>query len=440
MNWTSVTDLYGLKRPFNFRVAIPFLLNALVLAVTLIACAVLTLRNDLFVGTERFYFLFYIVALLLLAIAISRYPIASYTLLVWCTVELLLAVTTSAYLPKNELVQPVDPRFGYHPLLQNVPKPNVEWKWHVSEREIALAKAEYTNIAFNWAAFENQDFIFHQNALGIRGPEVNAADLRKPLIFIYGGSTTYDISVSQGKTWVERLQAALNGKYTILNFGVPGYSTTEHLIQTIFYQDIAGKKPVCDLYYVGWNDLHNAHTSRLDSAYANFHLPLQAVRSPDLYFAKFSPFVMLVGELAKQRFDSLPPQPSLGALGQPVPGPDKRLEEIFVDHINTIKAVNEGRGIRTVFIGQMLNREFFKGRRPPETWTPLVRYEDMWPLQARLNELLKKTAMAGTSAPYIDAGIDNFSASDFTDEGHFSEAGAQKFSSLIADQVDHYCK
>ena len=127
-------------------------------------------------------------------------------------------------------------------------------------------------------------------------------------------------------------------------------------------------------------------------------------------------------------------------MGQPVPGGDARLEDIFVDHIKTIKAINQSRGIRVVFIGQMLNRAFFKGARPPESWTPLVRQEDMWPLQVRLNELLKTTAESGTAAPYIDPGIENFEARDFADEGHFTAAGALKFSNLIADRVSGYCQ
>lgn len=289
MSWTNVKEFYGFKQPFEFRVAIPFLLNATVLVVTLFVCVGLVFKGQLFVGTDRFYFFSYVCLLIVVAIAISRRPVVSYVLLLWSSVELLLALTTSSYFPKNEFPQPVDPRFGYHPLLQNVPKPDVTWKWHVNEREMSMFKAQSKDVAFNWSAFEAQEFVFQQNSLGVRGVAVSAEDLRKPLIFIYGGSTTYDITVSQGKTWVERLQGNLHGKFTILNFGVPGYSTTEHLIQTTFYEDISGKKPVCALYYVGWNDLHNAHTANLNSAYTNFHLPLQAVRAPDLYFAEFSP-------------------------------------------------------------------------------------------------------------------------------------------------------
>ena len=45
-------------------------------------------------------------------------------------------------------------------------------------------------------------------------------------------------------------------------------------MQTAFYQDKFGR-PRCALYYVGWNDLRNAHIPNLDPAYADFHLPSQ---------------------------------------------------------------------------------------------------------------------------------------------------------------------
>lgn len=33
--------------------------------------------------------------------------------------------------------------------------------------------------------------------------------------------------------------------------------------------------PRCAVYYVGWNDIRNAHLKDLDPAYADFHLPSQ---------------------------------------------------------------------------------------------------------------------------------------------------------------------
>ena len=56
---------------------------------------------------------------------------------------------------------------------------------------------------------------------------------------------------------------------------MPGYTTAEHVLQTAFYPEKFGKAPRCAVYYVGWNDLRNAHIPDLDPGYADFHLPSQ---------------------------------------------------------------------------------------------------------------------------------------------------------------------
>ncbi len=112
-----------------------------------------------------------------------------------------------------------------------------------------------------------------------RDPAPHALDGRS-VVATFGGSTTYDIGNGEGDTWSERLGEALGPQRVfVVNHGVPGYSTAEHLIQTAFYQTKFGKPPHCAIYYVGWNDLRNAHIPNLDPGYADFALPSQVTRS-----------------------------------------------------------------------------------------------------------------------------------------------------------------
>jgi len=452
MTWNNIKAAYGLRPPFDFKIAVPLMLSACLFAIVLILCLGLFLSRNLSVGTERFFFFIYILSLLMLAAALSKSAGGiSYALMTWCLVEIGLAISSSltsgygvdqTYFPEDRFTQPDDPRFVYHPLLQQVPKRNVQWKSVVVDprnRSVMERFAFAANWPMAWNEFEGKEFVFSQNSFGLRGREPRENDLKKNLIFVYGGSTTYDVSVSQGETWVEQLQADLNNRYTILNFGVPAYSTTENLIQTAFYQGIVGKTPVCAIYYVGWNDIHNAHINGLDSAYADFHLPLTAVRRPDFLLAKYSPVMRLVSDVARRRFDSLPRPKEIGR--NPVVGRDDRLEDVFLEHINTIKAINESRGVKTIFVGQLLNREFLK--YTPEKsnwWTPLVRNEDVWPLQEHFNHLLEGAASSSLNVKYIDTGIDNFNVNDFMDPGHFSPAGAKKFALLLSRGVDEFCR
>jgi hypothetical protein len=440
MSWSNIGKYYGFHRPFDFKVCIPLLLNSLLFSIVLALSAYEFARGYLDTGTARFYFYCYLALALFIAAAFSRITAFSLAIAFWCTVELGLGSLAwhgiYPLLPRNQAVSFSTSKFKYHPLLQGVPKPS----WTETQHIEVSADVEARDPIVNWQEYNHRDYVFTHNSLGLRGAELNKHDLEKDMIFVYGGSTTYDLGVTQGATWVERLQRELGDKYTVLNFGAPGYSTTEHLIQTAFYESIEGKKPICAVYYIGWNDIRNAHLEGLDRAYADYHLPSQisnlTVRKPSLRSASYSPLASLFYAKVKQRFDSLPEPPNLSNR-TPGEGSDTRLEDIFVEHIRTIAAINSSRNIRTVFIGQILNRAKFTSLNA-EGWTPLIRNKDLWNLQERFNGLLEQSSTAD-GAYYIDANIDNFRNSDFVDNGHFSATGSAKFAESISEKVAMYC-
>jgi hypothetical protein len=426
---------YGLQRPFDFKVAIPFLLNALALIIVFLLCVIFFFIHRLNIGTERFYFFSYIAALLVIGALLSRVRILSYALLCWCVVELSLAFGNSALYPKNIVTEPNPDEFAfvYHPLLQIVPRPNFQYTNTLDFRPIAApAKAAGVDVD----ALQGKQLTFTHNSLGIRGKELTPADLSKELIFVYGGSTTYDVGVGQGDTWVERLQSALNNKYTVVNMGVVAHSTEEHLIETAFYQNVLGKKPICAIYYIGWNDIINAHIPNLDGAYAKYHVLMTPIRKPDLAAAKYSPLLHLVNDMGKDRFDTIPTHPNILGKTPPMVGSDQRLEAIYISNIKSIAAINASRGVKTIFIGQILNKHWPQG---PNMWAPLIKRGYFPPLQDRFNAILRDTS-ASISAKYIDPGVANFKDGDFVDLGHFTIRGAKKFAALISNQVDSYCE
>src|SRR4030095_12428851 len=115
-------------------------------------------------------------------------------------------------------------------------------------------------------------------AQGTRGKDPAGSLDGRTVVATVGGSSTYDVGAGEGDTWGDRPAGELNkgsDRYFIVNHGVPGYTTVEHLVQTAFYQDKFGKRPRCAIYYVGWNDIRNAHIDDLDPGYADFHLPSQ---------------------------------------------------------------------------------------------------------------------------------------------------------------------
>lgn len=134
--------------------------------------------------------------------------------------------------------------FDPHPYLVGVPRPN--------------ARSSHGNVMIG------------HNSLGFRGKDFSLAKspgVRRVLAI--GGSSTYCTGVNNGETWPARLGDILGSGYEVVNFGVPGYSTVEHVIQTAFCVSHLDADVV--LYYIGWNDLRSMHVEGLRPDYAYFH-------------------------------------------------------------------------------------------------------------------------------------------------------------------------
>jgi lysophospholipase L1-like esterase len=307
-------------------------------------------------------------------------------------------------------------RFAWHPLLQAVPIPS-------------LKLTSSTGLA-----------IQHSRE-GTRGRDPEGSLDGKSVIAAFGGSTTYDIGAGEGETWPDRLGQALGDRYFIVNHGVPGYTTAEHLIQTAFYQSKFGTPPRCAIYYVGWNDLRNAHIAGLDPGYADFHLPSQIdsqkVRRVGGAHVTVSPLLTLLMRFVAANLDTA--RYFADPYGQPpVSGDDPNLDAIYKRNIAAISAINRQRGVTTIWVGQLLNRDRLMGDGQ-YGWLPLVRDRDLWPMQQRFNEVLKQTA-DGLGDTYVGIDPASFVGVDFVDQGHFSARGAKRFADDLAPVVQRLCR
>ncbi|HTR84167.1 MAG TPA: hypothetical protein VMI56_06790 [Reyranella sp.] len=305
-------------------------------------------------------------------------------------------------------------RFKWHPLLQAVPIPS--------------------------AAAPGDEVVVNINSAGLRGRERSADELRRRVVVaVFGGSTTYDAAVGDGDTWPERLETLLGAdRYAVLNHGVPAYTTEENVIQTAFYAEAYGVRPRCAVYYVGWNDLHTAHVRGLDPGYADFHAPGQAevmgARRLDSPYLAISPTFSLLARLVSLAADTVQlPEPE----GARSAAPDPALEAIYARNIEAISAINRQRGIVTIWIGQVLNREVL-ARNVSDPWMPFVEDKDLWAMVERLNTIARGEAARLRDA-YIDVPVDRFSSSDFVDRGHFNPGGSAKFASLVAPGLSAAC-
>lgn len=244
-----------LRHPERLLVLAAAAALALALAIT---AAVFVATDALGGGSPRWHYFLYLALLIALGAGLFRWPRLAALPLALATVELGLGLgslalvetgVASASLLPGRYSDP--PRFEWHPLLQAVPIPSIS-------RSVVHLRVSHS-------------------ADRTRGRDYTGEELMtRTVIAAFGGSTTYDVSVSDDETWPSRLEAELGDEsFAVINRGVPGYTTAEHLVQTAFYQTTFGVRPHCAVYYVGWNDLRNAHLSGLDPGYADFHLPSQ---------------------------------------------------------------------------------------------------------------------------------------------------------------------
>jgi len=409
MRW--ILDHFGLARPYRFERT----LLAAVALIVLIATAGLALglwrAGELTTGTPRATYFVYLVGVALVALIALRWTKLGMALMALAAIELGLGIATRL-LPANV----GDPqRFAWHALLQAVPIPSLD-----------LVTSNGVHI--------------HHTSQGMRGREPTEPELaERTIMAAFGGSSAYDLALSDGETWPDRLGQALGDRFLVINHGVPGYSTVEHVIQTAFYEDTFGRPPHCALYYVGWNDIRNAHIQNLDAAYADFHLPSQVdslrTRRVGGGNVTFSPLLTELARVVSALVDTVQYSPTLD--GTVEAGSDPALEADFERNVRTISAVNRGRGVKTLWIGQLLNRARLRGN-DMYGWLPYVRDRDVWPLQQRFNDVLARTARA-LDDPLIQAPIEAFGADDFVDQGHFSAQGARRFVGYVAPVVVREC-
>jgi lysophospholipase L1-like esterase len=396
-----------------------------VLLALLAAAAALWMRaiGELPIRGPRGEYFLYLVILAALVLALVRWPRLATVLLVLLAFDLVwgagLFALHRAGVAEASLMPPgrFEPqRFQWHPTLQAVPIPS-------------LKLTSSTGLA-----------IQHTRE-GTRGKDPAGSLDGKTVVATLGGSTTYDIGAGEGETWPDRLAQALGDSYFVVNHGVPGYTTAEHLVQTAFYLDKFGEKPRCAIYYVGWNDLRNAHIAGLDPAYADFHLPSQIdsqkVRRVGGSHVTVSPLLTLLMRFVSAHIDT--PHYFTDPYGKPpVSGDDPNLEAIYQRNIQAISAINRQRGVRTIWVGQLLNRDRLDGEGR-YGWLPLVRDRDLRPMQQRLNALLERTAK-GLGDTYVGVPPQSFTGADFVDQGHFSAEGARRFAEALAPVVREACR
>jgi hypothetical protein len=414
----------GLAKPYRFERTLAALAALLLGAIAGAAALFLYLTGRLSADSPRELYFLYLAVLLAVAFVLVPLPRLAAVPLSIAALEIGLGfgsaalhglgISRAAFLPANALT--FYRNFTWHPLLQTVPVPSASGDWGLTDG--------------------------YHNAQGLRGRERTAQSVRERIaIELFGGSTTYDVGAEDGATWGDILETLLGAdRYAVINHGVPAFSSALYVVQTAFYDRPYGEQPACAIYYLGWNELPNAHIRGLDPGYADYQVRSQAdtlnARRTDGMARLVSPTVMLATRLLVQAADTL--RPTGPPPGTPSSEPDPALEAIYARNIHTISAINRQRGIRTLWVGQVMSRERMSRDRAGG-WVLFVAEKDMWPLILWLNGVLRREAEA-LGDIYVDVPADRFGPDDFFDIGHFVASGSRKLAGFLAPTVAAACR
>lgn len=271
-----------------------------------------------------------------------------------------------------------------------------------------------------------------------------APDSAAVRIAVVGGSTTFGAGVTDSATWPARLQALLGPGYAVTNYGMPGFSSAEGVIQTALL--VPESRPGLVVIYEGWNDLHNFHDSALGPDYYSHglrqysNLDIQRPQPAGL-LAKLVE-ISAVCRLAWVAANSLAPHrggapaPPAELTSAPDSSPDPFVERIYRRNLGSMRALAEQAGAYVLFIPQVMDSSRMSGEASG-FWTPHIRNSAMPALLRRMNGILAE------SCPERDlrcAVLDMPSArtwhsGDFIDEGHFSPEGNDAFARVLAAWV-----
>ena len=270
-----------------------------------------------------------------------------------------------------------------------------------------------------------------------RRTTVNQGKVGNPTyVFAVGGSTTYDVGVGDGETWTSNLSKLLGQEFAVENLGVPGYTSLENMIQSLFA--FRQTRPACAIYYVGWNDLRLSHIKGPRDDYSDFALPSQigtlAVgRRPGFLEAN-----MLILRMAFTMFDERVSYDFTNRRSGPSAEKDEQLSRIFRANMKLIAVIARSFEVKAIFVPQVLNYPEIGSMQ--STWTPLVDAKDVEHLMQAMNGDLADVARE-TNTLYLDKPLAiGWQRGDFVDSGHFSAEGAVKFAQAIAPAIAANCR
>lgn len=255
-----------------------------------------------------------------------------------------------------------------------------------------------------------------------------------------GGSTTFGQGVTDEDSWPALLQERLGSDFAVVNYGLPGFSTAEGIIQMGLV--VPESRPDVVVFYEGWNDIHNYHDPDFTPDYyahgmqqlGNLGIDPSAVDTRGFVHraGDYSAIFRLVSRLSMRlRPESTEGEPTLHT------EPDPRVDRAYLRNLRTLRAMSEHLGAHALFVPQILNDRRFLSDEGGHEWTPRIRSTHLPRLLRRFNGFMSEACRPDdpTCTVVDEVTEEDWTGRDFVDSGHFSRQGGQKFAALVAEHV-----
>jgi lysophospholipase L1-like esterase len=312
-------------------------------------------------------------------------------------------------------------------------------RWTYDERKVYLRTLFEPNPRMIGVPRPNVQVTFRgktytHNSQGFRGKEFSPKS-NKIRVIAMGGSTTYGANVSDNETWPFYLENALGPNYEVLNFGVIGHSTVEHINQASLI--LPEYKPDVLIIHLGLNDLRNMHIKNLAPDYSDYHAP--SLRGGMGFCSEggaqnLASVRVLIGVLKrvtlypKCDFDDLYPQEDDS------PAAEERAKYLYRRNLITLIAIAKRQGLKPILVPQVLIRET-QGGGKMKWWIPFVIDETLPTFVNQYNEITGEVAELEGLYYAREVLEQPWTRDDFVDPSHLNAAGNQKFAALLQKPV-----
>jgi lysophospholipase L1-like esterase len=256
-------------------------------------------------------------------------------------------------------------------------------------------------------------------------------------IAVLGGSSTFCTGVTDKNSWPALLQKKLGKRYAVINYGVPGYSTAENIIQMAMV--IPEKRPHLVIFYEGLNDIKNYHEKNFTAdyyahgfeQYGNLGIPVLEPPYRMQSLSNICATAWFVDRLRKIIAAHKKYTPDLSNK------PDPLVDKIYKRNLHKLKVLSSDINAFAIYIPQVLNYAEYSGDKTSHVWTRHIKDEAMPTLMAGFNALMNEVCSSEEDNCLVLDEVLNqkWRNDDFVDECHFSPKGGDEFAEIIARAI-----